>query len=108
MLQKPVLVLFTAKSSGSLKKLLRLAAELGPGAWFVLDGKTMELLARSGAQKALPADRVFVFSGRRSEEFALRVFSLVKPASAYVCDENRVLEPITRFLLVAGIYVEEC
>jgi hypothetical protein len=102
------LVVLAVSSNRGLEWALRvLGSKKLEDLWLVVDEKTMKVLAKRGLVRAL-GERVLVFSGRRVEEFSLRVLVLAKPDEVYLCDESSALEPVTRLLRLLDVSTYEC
>jgi len=102
------LVVLSITSSRALEWALRVISAKSPeNMWIVVDEKTMKILARRGLTRIL-GERVVVYSGKKPEEFSLRVLVLAKPDELYVCDERGILEPVIRLLRVLRISMYEC
>jgi hypothetical protein len=102
------LIVLAVRSDEGLKWALRvLRTKSSKSLWLVVDEKTMRRLSRMSTVKTL-GERVLVFSGRRVEEFSLRVVVLAKPDEVYLCDESGSLEPVIRLIRLLNVSIREC
>jgi Holliday junction resolvasome RuvABC DNA-binding subunit len=105
---KNALIVLSAASSRGLEWALRVLNSKSPESlWIVVDEKTMKTLAKRGVTRAL-GERIMVYSGKKLEEFSLRVLVITKPDELYLCDERGVFEPLTRLLRLLRVSVYEC
>ncbi len=102
------LVILSVTSNRALEWALHVISAKSPeNIWVVVDERTMKILARKNLTRTL-GERIIVYSGKKPEEFSLRVLVFAKPDELYVCDERGVLEPVIRLLRVLRISTYEC
>jgi hypothetical protein len=102
-----VLVVASARRSEEVGVIKRIALKRGD-TWLVIDPKTAELLAKENVLEAVGAERVIVYSGRKPEELALKIYKVVTPDIVYICDKYELLKPIVDFLKIAPVEKREC
>ncbi|MCC6035174.1 MAG: hypothetical protein LM567_06750 [Desulfurococcaceae archaeon] len=108
MREKSILLVLSVNTNKSLDWALRVInSKRAESTWIIVDEKTMRILAKRNIVGYV-SEKIFVYSGKRPEEFSLRVIALVKPDEVYVCDERGLLEPLIKLIRVMKIKVYEC
>jgi hypothetical protein len=106
--EKTILLVLSVSTSRSLEWALKLiSSERSENMWVVVDEKTMRILAKRGVVSSI-GEKIFIYSGKRPEEFSLRIVVLVKPDEVYICNERGLLEPLVKLIRVMGIKIHEC
>ena len=106
--EKTVLLVLSVSSSKSLEWALEvISSKRSENMWIVVDEKTMRILAKKSVVSSV-GKKILVYSGKRPEEFSLRVVVLVKPDEVYICDERGLLEPLVKLIKAMRIKIHEC